>query len=199
MFLGPGFLLVVDACNLRCTVCKTSPLVGGQHMSCSFIYPLDAMCTRDSPFSQLGSVLSKETKFLNLNLEKLTNYHSQSDVIQLKQTLLQYLPEDAEGLPNHGLTRALLRQFKHLTEDRQKQHAVSYTLYFPISGEEFSRESCFLILDDTDSKMSVFSAYCFVLVTSFAFCLLRLCCCRLGAARGECHGLLIFCTKLGMS
>lgn len=36
-------------------------------------------------------------------------------------------------------------------------------------------------------------------VTSFAFCLLRLCCCRLGAARGECHGLLIFCTKLEIS
>lgn len=79
-------------------------------------------------------VLSKETRSLLFNLEKLTNYYSPSDVMQLKQTLLQYLPEDAEGLPNHGLTRALLRQFKHLTEDRQKQHAVSYALYFPISG-----------------------------------------------------------------
>lgn len=134
MFLGLGFLLVVDACNLRCTVRKTFPRVGGSICPAVLFTLCDAMCTRDSPFSQLGSVLSKETEFLNLNLEKLTNYHSQSDVIQLKQILLQYLPEDAEGLPNHGLTRALLRQFKHLTEDRQKQHAVSYTLYFPISG-----------------------------------------------------------------
>jgi len=34
---------------------------------------------------------------------------------------------------------------------------------------EFSLESCFVIVDDTDSKLSIFSAYCFVLVTSFAF------------------------------
>lgn len=69
IFLGPGFLLVVHACNLSCTVRKTFPLAGGSICPAVLLTLCDAMCTRDSPFSQLGSVLSKEMEFLNLNLE----------------------------------------------------------------------------------------------------------------------------------